>query len=42
MLRNAWSKLGKMTKEEAMRAYLKALQKTDPSFKVDEKIKAKL
>lgn len=32
-LRSAWNKLGKMSKEDAMKTYISLLQKVDPKFK---------
>ena len=39
---DAWNKLGSMSKEDAQRAYIAALTKSDPNWAEKVKIKSKL
>ena len=39
---DAWAKLGDMTREQAQRAYVDALEKSDPQWKSKLKLKSKL
>ena len=44
MSRSAWKALGSMSKDEAMKAYVKKLVEVEPSFKdqMDVQIRSKL